>query len=200
MLIVVLGGGIDLQGNLPPHVHLRLDKAIELFQEHPDSRIVLSGRYSFLYGKDKPPFTEAKKMSEYIFDKGIAKEKILLEELSKDSIGNAYYLKINIFIPERENQGMIITSEFHIKRIRYIFDKVFGDNYSFTFVGVSDSLPSEQEGEVVERQKQLLLKTEEMLSNMKDGDHDFLKDKLYKVAFYREKRPEWVSKFVAKGK
>ena len=200
MLIVVLGGGIDLNGNLPPHVYQRLDEAILLFKKHPGSRIVLSGKYSFLYGKQKPNLTEAEKMAEYLIGQGIRKIDILLEKLSKDSIGNAYYLKKSIFIPQKELEAIVVTSGYHLERTRYIFKKIFGRSYSFKFIGVLEHLPIQEEKMVTERQKELLLKIKQLLFNMKDGDHNFLKDKLYKLSFYREKRPDWVRQFVAKGK
>jgi len=35
---------------------------------------------------------------------------------------------------------------------------------------------------------------------MKEGDHSFLKGKLYKLKYYKEKRPNWVIKFATEGK
>lgn len=200
MLIVVLGGGISANGDLPPHVYQRLNKAILLFKKHPGGRIALSGKYSFLYGKEKPLSTEAEKMAEYLINQGISKKDILLEKLSKDSIGNAYYLKKSIFIPQKERAAIVVTSSYHLERTRYIFKKIFGSSYSFEFIGVLEHLPFQEEKMVAKRQKELLLKIKQLLSNMKDGDHNFLKDKLYKLSFYREKRPNWVTQFVAKGK
>lgn len=199
MLIAVLGGGIDLRGNIPDYVYARLDKAIELYDKlHCD--IVLSGKYSFLYSSEKPPITEASKMAEYLLNKGVKKEILLKEEKSKDTIGNAYYLKKIFFIPKKEREGIIITSRFHLDRVRYIFSKIFGSNYKLEFIGVEESLPKEEGERVVERQKELLLKTKRLLSNMKDGEHNLLRYKLYKGWFYKEKRPDWVKDFVAKGK
>jgi len=200
MFIVVLGGGIDLNGNLPKHVYQRLEKAIELFKKKPINKIVTTGKYSFLYRKEVPITTEAEKMAEYLYQKGVGKGSVLLEKHSKDSLGNAYHLKTDIFIPHQELSGMIITSHFHLARIKYIFEKVFGPKYQFEYLGVQEQLPETEEKKVVQRQKELLEKTKEILADMKTGDHDFLRGKLYKIKYYREKRPAWVTNFVAKGK
>lgn len=200
MFIVILGGGIHLQGNLPPHVYQRLDKALLLSKSHPQARIVLSGKHSFLYRQQKPPITEARKMAEYLLEKGVLKKQILLEQKSKDTIGNAYYLKKLVFLPRQERSAIVITSPFHLSRVRYIFGKVFGSDYKLQFVGSTESFPLKQKAEIVKYQKELLLKTKLLLSKMKDGDHNFLKGKLYKIKYYKEPRPGWVMKFVAKGK
>lgn len=210
MFIIVLGGGIDLKGNLPPHVYQRLNKALQIYHKNPVAKIVTTGKYSFLYRKITPPTTEAEKMAEYLYQKGTHKGSVLLEKHSKDSLGNAYHLKTDIFIPHKESKAIIITSHFHLERIRYIFDKIFGPDYQFEFVGVQEKLSPEEsssakatedkEKKVVQRQKELLEKTKAILATMKTGDHDFLKGKLYKIKYYREKRPAWVINFVAKGK
>jgi len=202
MFIVILGGGINLSGDLPDHVYQRLNKAIDLYKKNPQTKIIATGKYSFLYDQIKkyPALTESEKMSEYLVKKEIPKKDILLENKSKDTISNAYYLKKNFFIPKKETQATIITSHFHLDRVKYIFQKVFGPGYDFQFVGIQETLPKDEEKKVIDHQKYLLKRTKQILSPMKDGDHNFLKGKLYKIKYYREKRPGWVIDFVAKGK
>lgn len=199
MIIVVLGGGIDLQGKIPSYVYSRLDKAIRL-RESLKCKILVSGEYSFLYDRIKPPFTEALRMQEYLLKKGIPGDQILREERSKDTIGNAYYSKKYVFIPGNEKEAIIITSDFQAERVKYIFHKIFGPEYKLKIIDIKSELPDSEKEVVWQRQEELLLKTQALLSNMKDGDHNFLKDRIYKLKFYKEKRPDWVKKFVAKGK
>lgn len=222
MLIIVLGGGINLQGQIPLHVYQRLDKAIKLYKKYPASKIILTGKYSYLYDSPKsftprspakrdevgpnrptpkfPPTTEAAKMSEYLLQQGLPKSDLLLEEKSKNTFANAYYLKKNFFLTQKSFAAIIITSHFHIARVKYIFQKVFGPSYRFEFIGMQERLPKEQEEKVVARQDMLLLKTKQFLSTMKEGDHEFLKGKFYKADYYKDKIPDWVKSFVAKGR
>lgn len=200
MFIVVLGGGINLQGQIPAHVYQRLDKALELYKKYPSSKIILTGKYSFLYRKEKPPTTEAARMSEYLLQQGIPKSDLLLEDKSKNTFANAYYLKKNFLVPQKIFAATIITSHFHIARVKYIFQKVFGSSYRFEFIAIQEQLSKDEEEKVVDRQKMLLLQTKKFLSSMKDGDHEFLKGKFYKAGYYKEKIPNWVKNFVAKGK
>jgi len=201
MTIVILGGGIDKNGNLPQYVKKRLDKAIEIFKKNKNAKILVSGKYSFLYPKNLiPPVTEAQAMKDYLIKKGILKKNIFLENKSKDTISNAYYAKKIYFIPKKEKRAKIITSEFHLPRVRYIFKKVFGRDYKFQYIPISSNLNNKSVDKVQQRQKKLLEKTKGILNEMNDGDHNFLKNKFYKLQYYREKRPGWVIDFVTQGK
>lgn len=199
MTIVVLGGGIDRRGKLPNHVITRLKKAAEIFKKEKNVSILVCGKYSFLYSKkDLPAKTEAEAAKEYLLTLGIPEKKIYLENKSKDTIGNAYYAKKNYFIPKKEKRALIITSDFHLKRARFIFKKIFGKSYKIVFVATPSVIKEKEK--VKKRQKELLEKTKKMLAPMKLGDHNYLRGKLYKIKFYREQRSDWVKKFVAQGK
>ena len=202
MFIVVLGGGVNLRGEIPKTVYQRLDKALEVYQKNLDKnpKIIVSGKYSFLYQQINqfPHYTEAEKMASYLIKNGVPKKQIILEKKSKDTIGNAYFVK-KIFLKKNEKKGIIITSNFHLERVKYVFDKIFGKYYQLDFIGVKEDLPKEKEKEVLERQKKVLEKTKEILSPMKTGDHLYLTKRIYRIKYYREKRPKWVINFVAKG-
>lgn len=186
-------------GKLPEHQYLRLDQAIKLHLLNLDSKIILCGKFSFLYGKDRPPITEARKMREYLLEKGIDSKHILMEQFSKDTIGNAYYLKKYILKGRGYEKLIIITSRFHLERVKFIFNKFFNET-KLEFVAVKDLESGEKEKEIIKRQEYLLIKTQDLLAKMKTGDGDFMKYRIYKTQFYKETRPDWVKQFVAKGK
>lgn len=198
MYIVVLGGGISFDCKLPRLVLERLNKAIELYK-HENSRVIVSGKYSFLFTSKKPNCTEAQKMLEYLVENGVRKQDVIKEERSRDTIGNAYYLKKLIFIPKNIKSASIITSNYHIKRAKYIFQKVFGGSYKMRFIPTQGIPDKKTNKEVDNYQNSLILKTKKLLSTMKNGDHNFLKGKLYKLKFYRQSRPKWVIDFATKG-
>jgi len=200
MTIIVLGGGIARNGILPDFVKTRLEKAKEIFIKNNSAKILFCGRYSFLYSKSNHPLkTEAQAGKEYLAKIGVPKKFIYLENKSKDTIGNAYYAKKLYFIPRQEKEATIITSDFHLERSKFIFKKIFGTGYDFKFIATPSNLKSGNKAKIFERQKELLKKTQELLKNMPDGNHNFLKGKLYKIKYYREKRPSWVANFVSKG-
>lgn len=202
MLIIVLGGGINLRGEIPSHVKTRLDKALEFYKAYPNATIVTSGRYSFLYDQlgKYPPISEAKKMADYLLEKKIPKNKIIVEENSKDTIGNALYLKDRVFLTKNGTEAIIITSRFHLERVQYIFDYFFNKDYEFEYIGVEQNLSPQKEKEVINRQQLLLKKTKELLSNFEPDNYKLILTKLYTMDYYQEKRPGWVIDFVAQGK
>lgn len=199
LYIVVLGGGINPDGSLPKHQFARLDRANEIFFEIPDSKIILCGKYSFLYEENTPPITEARAMQSYLIQKGIDSKDLILEEDSKDTIGNAYYLKKNTLKDTEFEKLIIITSEFHLERVKFIFGKFFEPELT-EFVAVKNTETGEKVEKIKARQELLLAKTKDYLGDMKFGDLSFLDDKIYKTQFYKETRPDWVKQFVAKGK
>lgn len=201
MAILILGGGITKKGMLPKEAKQRVEKAYQVFKRNPQADILACGKYSFLYPKSKlPPRTEAEAIKEYLLELGVPEKKIYLEKKSKDTIGNAYYAKKLYFIPKKDREVWVVTSDFHLERVKFIFEKVFGPRYRLKFFPTLSSFKSkERKNKTIQRQKNLFLKTKSMLSEMKRGDHNFLKNKLYKTKYYREKRPKWVVKFATKG-
>ncbi len=196
MTITVLGGGIVAGKKAPDQVVKRLHRAIEISEEKGVDRFLLCGKYSFLTDEnDLPEKTEAEIMKDYLLSQRIDSNRIFTEKKSMDTISNAYYAKTEYFIPENETESIIITSDYHIPRVKYIFKKIFGPDYDLHFQGVK----TKSGRRLIERQKELLDKFKELTSSMEDGDHDFFKGKFFNIDYYTEKRPAWIKKKTAKG-
>jgi len=202
MTIVVLGAGITKKGNLPEQAKKRLDKALKMLKRRKEANVLLCGKYSFLYPKSKlPPTTEAEAMRDYLLKKGVDEDKIYLEKKSKDTVGNAYYAKKEYFIPKKEKEALVVTSDFFLERVKFIFEKIFGPTYKLKFYPVTSPIKDkEKKKRIKKRQKYLLHRTKQMLKDMIPGHYNFLKNKIYKLKYYKEKRPNWVKKFVTEGK
>ena len=97
-----------------------------------------------------------------------------------------------------EKEAIIVTSDFHLNRAKFIFKKIFGPKYRLKFIATPSGF--ENDKLLKERQKYLLEKTKEFLKEMKEGDHNFLKGKLYKSKFYKEIAPKEIEKFVKTGR
>lgn len=201
MTIIILGSGISKKGELPDFVKTRLEKAKEIFNKSKNAKILFCGRYSFLYSKSSHPVkTEAQAGKEYLLRIGVPGKNIYMENRSKDTIGNAYYAKKLYFIPRKEKKLIIITSDFHLERSKFIFKKIFGRGYNIKFIATPSFIKRKIKTKLIERQKELIEKTKLVFQGMKDGDHNFLKGKLYKMSYYREIRHPWVANFVSTGK
>lgn len=132
---ILLGGGLTKRNRLNKISRRRVKLAYNLLKEGYIETIILSGKY----GKKKKTKTEAEVYKEYLLDRGIRTRQIILEEESRDTIGNAVYTKELMIGKRFQKKAMLITNDFHIKRALNIFKFVFGSD--FIIVGVTCSTP-----------------------------------------------------------
>jgi uncharacterized SAM-binding protein YcdF (DUF218 family) len=130
--LVVLGRGLDADGSLPELARQRVARAVELFAWETAPRIIFSGRCS-LMALGEPPVTEAHAMAEHAVSLGIPREVVMLEEESRDTIGNAYFVLRRFLEPNDWNSIRVVTSDFHIQRSAWVFQKVLGLGYDVSF-------------------------------------------------------------------
>src|SRR5262249_17207459 len=97
--IVVLGGGIDLLGNLKGPSKCRIETAAELYQRKLAPKIITSSKWS-MFLREEPRKTIAQAMKEGLIALGIPRNVIETEEISRDTLGNAYYTKVNHLMPQ----------------------------------------------------------------------------------------------------
>lgn len=85
--LIVLGARVR-EDDISASLKHRLDKAIRFAQEHPETKLVLSGGQG-----EGEPTAEARAMAEYLFYNGIAREQMLLESGSTSTTENMLYSK-----------------------------------------------------------------------------------------------------------
>lgn len=152
-VIIVLGSALDKHGYLTELGRRRVEKAIELYKKSP-CKIIMSGHSSIDIIDAKK--TEASAMEDYAIMHGVDKNDIIKEECSRDTIGNAFFSKEIIDI-KKWKDIIVVTSDFHIARAKYIFNKIFSGNYRIKFVSAKSSEDiSKNERELMEVTKKLL--------------------------------------------
>lgn len=137
--VIILGGGITPQGYLSHESLERIATGIKIIQTNRAQYLILSGN-GYWQKKISPSRTEANLMANIAVKNGISKKVIWIENKSLDTIGNAYFTKSLI---EENNLGksfIIITSDYHIKRTKWLFNKLFGSKYKLIFKGVNSGL------------------------------------------------------------
>jgi uncharacterized SAM-binding protein YcdF (DUF218 family) len=130
--IVVLGRGVDPDGALPTLAKQRVARAAELFAWGVAPRLIFSGRCSLMTDTE-PARTEAAAMAEYAIALGIPKRAVILEEESRDTIGNAYFVLRRFLEPNDWMSIRVVTSDFHIQRTAWVFQKVLGLGYDVAY-------------------------------------------------------------------
>lgn len=106
--IIVLGAQVREDG---PSVVLRyrLDAAIDYLNENPDTTCIVSGGQGA-----NEPFSEAEGMAEYLLEKGIEENRILLEDKSTNTVENIQ--NSNALMDGTYNGVGIVTNNFHVFR------------------------------------------------------------------------------------
>jgi uncharacterized SAM-binding protein YcdF (DUF218 family) len=135
---VVLGRGVESNGQLPVAAAERVARGVKLFQAGVAPRIIMSGRFALMADDDEPPpRTEARAMAEAACAAGVPPEAIVLEEESRDTIGNAWFTARRILEPNGWNAIRVVTSEYHVPRASWVFAKILGDSVDVSFTPVS---------------------------------------------------------------
>lgn len=107
-VIVVLAGG---DGS-------RTAYGAKLFKNGYAEKIIFSG--GTLYHK----YTAAELMKEHAIELGIPENKIISETKAESTYTNAIYIK-DLLEKNHYNSAIIVSSNYHMRRVRYIFEKTF---------------------------------------------------------------------------
>ena len=138
-IMIVLGCQVKPWG---PSILLqdRLDKALEYFESHPDTVLVTSGAQ----GADEPS-TEAAAMRDYLVERGVPAEQILLEERSTNTLENIRY-SLDVLAEHGYDVTAdiaVVSNGFHLARVRMIWGRVCGGTYNLsTLAAPSSHAPS----------------------------------------------------------
>lgn len=179
-VIVCLSAMLNKRNEVTWVLESRLQKAVEIFQQHPESHLILSGGTSHLE-KEKRSVSDAEAMFSYISSKySLDNSRITLEKDSSGTVDQFYHIKTKWMIPNKWKSVAIVTDEFHIKRAGLLAKVILGDGYDFYLVGSEINLGGRYR-EVIERlENEYYDITLRDFSKFKLGDHESI------LQFYRE--------------
>ena len=127
-VIVILGYALAANGRPKPILIERMKQTLALYKLNPQSNIIASG------GMPHGGLTEAYVIKEWLKKHGVPAEKIIIEDSSKDSVGNAFY-STKLLEKMKAESVTIVTSASHIRRALAVFSvasEKIGLNISFT--------------------------------------------------------------------
>lgn len=167
-VILVPGGGVRQDGELPPWIKRRLDLAVQISGSEPILALS-AGTVHRPPPLDKRgfPVFESTAALHYLMKKGIEPSRILTETCSYDTIGNAYFSRVIHVDPAGFKKICVITSDFHLPRTEAIFRWVYGMDvprrfFQMTFKSVPDSgIPKASLNARADREKRSLSQLEE---------------------------------------
>ncbi|MBT5022485.1 YdcF family protein [Candidatus Woesearchaeota archaeon] len=134
-VLIVLGSSVMVKG-YPRIMAERVRKAISIFNSGNYSKMILSG------GSVSTPLPEAELM--YVLaSKHIDHKAFVLEKNSQDTLQNAVFCW-DIIKSRKPESITIITSDFHMRRTKYIFKSVFAhmkNKLDIDFIEANHFLP-----------------------------------------------------------
>ncbi|MBR4072019.1 MAG: YdcF family protein [Clostridia bacterium] len=118
---VILVYGAGLQGERPGKaLQKRLNTALELYEASEGATIIVSGGQG-----DNEVRTEASAMKEYLLEKGIASDRVIEEDRSRNTIQNINYSFEIIKEAGLEDSIVVsVSNAFHIPRIILLCEKL----------------------------------------------------------------------------
>jgi hypothetical protein len=173
--IIVLGGGYRPNFNITKETLSRMQRGIELFLKKKANKIIVSS--GFIRKKQK--ITEAEVLFQYCLKKGLRMKDIIKEEFSLDTIGNAFFSRKYIIDVNKFSDLIVVTSDVHMKRSKYIFNKVFGKKYRIKFAKSITGFKEKCLENFIKTEERSLFFAKEFFNGLKDGDIDSIEKRLF---------------------
>ena len=129
--IVVFGSALDKDGGVPQALSSRLEKALVVANTNPGATVVVAG------GKPQAGVTEAQAMKRWLVEHGVGEERIVTEEQSTDTVGNAKNVA-PILSNGGKNGAILITAGSHLRRATVDFRMATGSAYNTISVPAED--------------------------------------------------------------
>lgn len=173
---VVLGSGLKADGSATPVTEIRAIAAAELLATKGRMKVICSG--------SRPPddkgehgTTEAKVMADIIVAQGISARRILLEDQSFDTLGNAIFTVDRYLKGKKGGTLYVVTSPFHMERALYLFRHVLGAKWTV----VAHESPEWSKETRQPGAPAALKRAHEFCASAEPGDLATLKKKLFEL-------------------
>lgn len=130
-ILIVLGSPNAKDGRLYDIAVGRCKKALSEYKKHPDYKFLLTGGYGTHFNESNQP--HACYLAQYLMDAGVSEKDILEYAESTNTIEDAILCK-SIISKYKCGNIIVITSDYHLERAQYIFNRLFRDldiNISF---------------------------------------------------------------------
>jgi vancomycin permeability regulator SanA len=118
VMIVTLGYALAKDGTAEKPLLDRLDVALKAANANPTARIMVTG------GQPQVGVTEGDVMTKWLVEKGVDRDRILIEDKSKDTVGNVLNVA-NLLKRHTADAVILVTSSSHMRRARTLLEDAF---------------------------------------------------------------------------
>ena len=149
-ILIVLGAPNSVSGKLSIISKSRLDCCVKLFS--PGKLVLCTGGWGEQFNTSKEAHaTYAKR---YLIQKGIPKDSFLDFALSENTVDDA--VKVKEIISHFDKVKLdIITSDYHVKRVKIIFDEILSQ-YDISFTGATSPLTASELKPIIEHEQKAI--------------------------------------------
>ncbi|MFH1804044.1 MAG: ElyC/SanA/YdcF family protein [Pseudomonadota bacterium] len=113
--IVVLGYALAEDGSIREPLMQRLEVALKAARANPSARVMVTG------GQPQSGVTEGDVMMRWLVEQGIDRDRIMVEDKSKDTVGNVLNIA-NLLERHTADQVILITSASHMRRAQTLLE------------------------------------------------------------------------------
>ena len=177
-VIIVLGGGVGHTGVLPPGVMQRCKLAYRLYRDHKASRMIASGLWA-IDDHSTHITAEAEAMARYLVKLGADEADIFIENRSRDTIENAFFCKELLLNKHGWKDILVVTSDFHVRRVRFIFAKILGPKYKVAVIGAPSDLDDNKLAQVHRHELEALEYDKRVMREISGGDDRAIRKLLF---------------------
>ena len=135
-IIIILGSPNSEEGELYPVAKQRCEKGIEVHLKYPGWKIILTGGFGEHFNKSAQ--AHAFYLQKYLMERGVAPEAILDSVMSTNTLEDASLSKQRI-VKYKVDDILVVTSDFHYDRARYIFEREYSDTNISVRFSLSDT-------------------------------------------------------------
>lgn len=166
--IIVLGGGINLDGSVSEADVVRLSEVASLFEAGSSKAIIVCGSFGYK-AVERPPISEAQAYADFLENHEVPRSSIYLEDYSKETVGNILFTKINILLEHGWHKLLVIPTHAHsTERISYLLEKILGNGYDWEILRIGE----DKDPANLEREAKSLHYTKEINDQFINGDHE----------------------------
>ena len=146
-VLIILGSPNSPSGKLSDISISRLNDCVNRYQK--GNLILCTGGWGEHFNISKN--SHATFAKQYLIEKGILEEDFLDFALSGNTVDDAVKIKPIISTLEK-SKLTIITSDYHLNRVKIIFNKIL-ENYTMDFIGVESNLGQEEYNTLMQHEK-----------------------------------------------
>ncbi len=146
-ILIVLGAPNSPSGTLSEISKSRLDLCAKIYA--PGKRVLCTGGWGSHFNVSEEP--HALHARRYLMKKGLPEEAFLDFALSRNTVDDAVKIR-EIITPLKEVHLTVITSDYHVERVRLIFSRILND-FDIAYLGATTKLSDATLEKLIEHER-----------------------------------------------